>query len=115
MNKGIQLTALNPPNNSLWTYETKNPDYNLAQIHAANIGFQAKCDLRFGSYLISYFVEKMKKNIQNKENKSLQTVCQDIQTELHDLGKQQTIHTFNNKTGHLYLKINNTTNHNSNH
>eukprot|EP01083_Nonionella_stella_P310850 1106205_1 len=44
-----------------WTTTSKNPDYKLVQVHAANTGFQAKMDIRFGSYLLSEFCEAMKK------------------------------------------------------
>eukprot|EP01083_Nonionella_stella_P307823 1083377_1 len=43
-----------------WTTSTKNPDYKLVEIHAANAGFQAKAHMQFGSYLIYLFTKKMK-------------------------------------------------------
>eukprot|EP01084_Bolivina_argentea_P287060 492517_1 len=110
MDKGVKLNALNIPNDKLWSDDKYclNPDYNLAELNAcaANTGFQAKLDLRFGSYLTYYFVEKMKKNIQEKECKSLGQICHEIQDELHDLGKQQTIHILNNQTEYLQFKMN---------
>ena len=36
-----------------WTQHTKNPDYKLVAIHAANKGFMAKTNMNDGSYLIS--------------------------------------------------------------
>ena len=84
-----------------WTHTTKNPDYKLVQIHASNPGFQAKCCSSKGSYLIYEFTQKILDNLDQKQNKSLTTICEEIQNKLHDLGKQQTTNVFNNGTGHL--------------
>eukprot|EP01083_Nonionella_stella_P064938 169739_1 len=84
-----------------WTTHTKNPDYKLVEIHAANAGFQAKAHMQFGSYLIYLFTKKMKSNIERNENKTLATLFDEIQNELHDAGKSQTKNVFNNTTAKL--------------
>eukprot|EP01084_Bolivina_argentea_P079785 144641_1 len=89
-----------------WTSTTKNPDYKLVQINASNIGYQAKCDERFGSYLLYGFCNKMKDNIVKKQNKTLGEIFDSIQNELHDLGKQQTTNIYYNNTRDLRLAVN---------
>eukprot|EP01083_Nonionella_stella_P069000 183620_1 len=84
-----------------WTISTKNPDYKLVEIHAANPGFQAKAHMQFGSYLIYLFAKKMKSNIARNENKTLATLFDEIQNELHDAGKSQTKNVFDNTTANL--------------
>eukprot|EP01084_Bolivina_argentea_P052822 96993_1 len=97
--KGIELVDIST--GMEWTENTNNPDYKLAQIHAANKGFQAKCSTIIGSYLIYEFTKAMKNSIAKKQNKTLSTIFEEIQNKLHESGKQQTINTFNNGTGHL--------------
>ncbi len=104
ISKCIELEAVSSGVNQ-WTQKL-NPDYKLVQINASNLGFQAKCDLRFGSFLIYEFTQKMKQNIEKTENKTLATIFDEIQNDLHDRGKQQTTNTFNNNTRNLRFKIN---------
>ena len=90
-----------------WTTSTKNPDFQLAVIHAANAGFQSKLHRVNGSYVIYGFTQKMKLNLRNKRNrKTLRDIFEEIQDELHDLGKQQTVNVFNNGTRYIELRKN---------
>ena len=90
-----------------WTTDTKNPDYKLTVINSANIGFQAKMRRdEIGSLLIYLFTRKLKRNIENHENRVLADIMDDIQDELHDAGEQQIQSIFNNGTDHLILRIN---------
>ena len=57
-----------------WTEDSKNPDYNLIIIHAANIGFRAKVNVEIGSYLIHGFTQKVKENIEKNQNKTLDVI-----------------------------------------
>eukprot|EP01084_Bolivina_argentea_P140499 246977_1 len=70
----------------MWNQFTKNPDYLLAQVHAANTGFQAKCNTTFGSYLIYEFVRKM---AEHGQTESLSTMLGDIQNKLHDMANNR--------------------------
>merc|ERR1719361_2438944 len=79
-----------------WTTSTKNPDYNLVQIHAANNGFMAKANPQIGSYLVYFFCVAVKRNIQRKQGKVLSDLMAEIQNTLHNKGKQQTVNVFNN-------------------
>eukprot|EP01084_Bolivina_argentea_P209655 357077_1 len=99
--KGVSLNQIST--GTEWTHSTKNPDYKLAQIHASNPGFQAKCNSLFGSYLIFEFVQKMMNNVENNINEPLITICEEIQNKLHDSGKQQIYFIFNNNTSNLHL------------
>eukprot|EP01084_Bolivina_argentea_P050137 92187_1 len=106
MPKGVKLRDIETGHE--WNQmQPFNPDYKLVQINAANTGFMAKCDLRFGSFLIYEFVKRMKENIEKENKQDLSAIFEAIQNELHDKGKQQTTNTFNNGTGHLYFAKNN--------
>ena len=89
-----------------WTTNTKNPDFKLVEIHAANHGFQAKANEKIGSYLIHGFTQKMIQNIMKKQGKTLVEIFDKIQDELHEYGIQQTTNTFNNNTRDLIFKKN---------
>eukprot|EP01084_Bolivina_argentea_P255890 430580_1 len=104
MDKGTKLIDIS--HNTQWTSTTNNPDYKLVSVYASTQGFQAKMCVRKGSYLTSKFTAKIMKNVNEKENKTLATILDEIQNELHDAGKQQTINILNNNTRHLRFKIN---------
>ena len=53
--KSISLSDVMTSND--WTTDTKNPDYNLVVVHAANRGYQAKINSQIGSYLINEFTQ----------------------------------------------------------
>eukprot|EP01084_Bolivina_argentea_P166897 289725_1 len=103
LSKMVSLTEIS--NGNEWTSDTKNPDYKLVIINAANIGFKAGCNTEFGSHLIYEFTLKIKRNILYNEKKSLATILDEIQNKLHDSGQQIT-KTFNNNTRHLKLIVN---------
>eukprot|EP01084_Bolivina_argentea_P215834 366523_1 len=101
MTKAVVLKDI--PNDSAWRYGTKNPDYKLAQVYAANPAFQAKCCTIKGSYLIYEFIQMLWTNTQNGSNQTLLTMFDKIQNTLHDSGKQQITTSFNNGTGYLQI------------
>eukprot|EP01084_Bolivina_argentea_P052815 96981_1 len=91
-----------------WTHDTKNPDYKLAQIHASNVGFQAKCSTTKGSYLIYEFIKAMMSNIEENKDLFLVEIMDEIQRYLHDdVGKQQIITNYNSFTQYLRFKVKN--------
>ena len=91
---------------SEWTTSTKNPDYNLILIHAANSGFVAKMqDGDVGSYLTYFFTKRVQRNIAQHEGKGLAVIMEDIQNVLHENGKQQIRKEFNNNMN-LRIEIN---------
>ena len=90
-----------------WTTETKNPDYKLIVINSSNIGFQSRMrGDQAGSYLIHHFTQKIMKNAENHEDKSIAEIMTEIQKKLHDEGTQQIECVFNNGTRNLRLEIN---------
>eukprot|EP01084_Bolivina_argentea_P043079 79403_1 len=93
-----------------WTTENKNPDWKLVVVHASNPGFQARLDTRKGSYLLFEFANRMKQNIEQNKNMTLGEIFDDIQNDLHEDGKQQTVNVFNNQTRNIRLNINDITN-----
>ena len=85
-----------------WARDEKNPDYQLAVINAANEGFQSKLDTQRGSYVITEFTEKLRENMNDKNNKRfLFEIFEKIQSDLHDKGKQLPENTFNNGTRYI--------------
>ena len=89
-----------------WTTTTKNEDYNLAVVHAANSGYIAKSRSDQGSYLIQRFTIGVERNIERKLGWGLAELFEKIQNDLHDRGKQQTVNVFNNNMRTLQLKVN---------
>ena len=106
------LSLLDQRGNNIWTESQKNPDYNLALIRSANIGFQAKARGDRGSDFMYLFVEKVKQNCQNIENGEIaealrvQDICDEIQDELQR-DRQLPVFTFNNDTRYIVLGRNN--------
>ena len=86
----------------VWARDENNPDYQLAVINAANEGFQAKLDTVSGSYVITEFTQKVRENINDKHNERfLFEIFEEIQSDLHDQGKQLPENTFNNGTRYI--------------
>eukprot|EP01083_Nonionella_stella_P071698 192737_1 len=85
----------------IWSADQHNPDFKLVTIHAANLGFKAKMDCTFGSYLTKTFVDKMHGNFNQKTKLFFGEIMDNLQNELHKAGKQQTVNTFNNHTRYL--------------
>ena len=88
-----------------WTTTTHNPDYNTAQIHAANDGYTANMREDVGSYLIALFTYRVQRNIGQQKGEGLADIMQKVQDDLHDKGKQQTVNVFNNNTRNLQFEI----------
>ena len=61
LNKYVSVNEFVPDDNddSLWMHDENNPDYKLAIIHAANIGFKSKMSVETGSFLLTEFKEKI--------------------------------------------------------
>ena len=93
----------------VWAYDENNPDYRLVTIMAANEGFQSKMRIDTGSYVITEFVDRLRRNIFKSDNsKFLNEILDEIQEELHDkMGKQLMVKTFNNKTEFIKFEKNN--------
>ena len=100
--KNIELKSIHGENSDLWLRNEVNPDFKLITIHAANEGFQSKMCSVTGSYVVTSFTEKLRENIIDNNNKRfLFEICSDIQTELHNKGKQHTVNTFNDNTQYI--------------
>ena len=92
-------------NVNAWTSSTKNPDYNMVTVFAANSGFVAKMNYN-GSYLVYYLTKAIKSNVERQQGKTLAEILEDVQNKLHDHGKQQTVNTMNNHTRTLVFQKN---------
>ena len=64
-------------------------DRNIAVVHAANAGYQAKMR-SFGSYLLYSFIYYVQDNDAKHEQKGLEELIEKIQNGLHGIGRQQT-------------------------
>ena len=110
----------------IWMYGEDNPDFQLVTINAANDGFQSKMSVETGSYVITQFVDgirnnlfmdknikgidRIKNNIYRKHNDQfLYQILNKIQDDLHQLGKQLMVKTFNNNTEFIKFEVNNRT------
>ena len=73
-----------------WTPSSKNPDYNLIAVHASNPGFVAKMNKSedVGSYLTYFFAKQLRRNVESGDGKGLGDLMDEIETLLHDNGKQ---------------------------
>eukprot|EP01084_Bolivina_argentea_P078419 142285_1 len=78
--------------NQIWPRNELNPDANLVHIQAANSGFQSKCNVMYGSYMISYFVDKIKHDLRRNgkhTQKYLKEIMDEIEVLLHSKSKKQ--------------------------
>ena len=91
-----------------WTKSTKNPDYNLIAVHASNPGFVAKMNKseEVGSYLTYFIAKKLQRNVQNGNVMGLGDTMDEIETLLHDAGKQQIRTEFFTQTRKLRIEKN---------
>ena len=97
--KNVEVVHITRDETLVWASQEKNPDFKLVVIHAANDGFQSKMNTVSGSYVIGAFVKGLRENVfKNGNKKFLHEILCDIQEDLHDLGKQLMVKTFNNKT-----------------
>ena len=104
MGKNFRAEHIEKQNEAIWERGTKNPDYLLVEINAANPGFESKMSKTKGSYMISKFVEKMMKNLNDNNPRFIHQIFDDIQEELQK--KQQTKNTYNNGAMYCVLKKN---------
>merc|ERR1712013_519633 len=82
-----------------WAKDEHNPDYMLAQIHAANDGFEAQMKVKDGHTKGSYLISAFTRNYDGK--RFLYEVFDEAQRNLHRRGKQLTENTYNNGTRYL--------------
>ena len=101
---GLHVSSEEIRSSSTWTTSEVNPDYNLAVLYSANIGFQARVRGDRGSDFIWSFIETVKRNIDRNENRKLQDICYEIQDKLHREGRSLPEFTFNNATRHVVLQ-----------
>eukprot|EP01084_Bolivina_argentea_P020176 37537_1 len=88
--------------NAIWARDEVNPDFRLCLIHASNEGYQSKLNTQSGSYVVTQFIERINSNIDEDNNKKfLFQICNDIQSELHRIGKQLPEYKFNNGTEYV--------------
>ena len=84
-----------------WLVGESNPDYMLARVEAANLGFQSKLNKEFGSYVIYAFYVKSMENVKRKQPQFIEEMFYEIQDELHSLGKQNPEYIWNNNTKYI--------------
>eukprot|EP01084_Bolivina_argentea_P246846 413027_1 len=107
INKGFTVNDIKNDNESgEWSYSNVNPDYRLITVHASNAGYQSKMDTVNGSYLINGVCKQLATDVQNKNATFLYEIFDEIQEDLHNRGKQQTVNTFSNNTRFVKFKIN---------
>eukprot|EP01084_Bolivina_argentea_P088893 160493_1 len=113
--KGVEVAEINAnsepnlaaQNSVLWTKDEMNPDYRLVVISSSNKGFESKLTSNMGSYCIQKLTEKIKNNFLHFRNERfLVEVVHEVQTELHDRGKQLIDATYNNKCDYIKFKAN---------
>ena len=104
--KGTDLSDVQLLTGNVWTSSTKNPDYNLAVVKAANSGFAAKFNIECGSYVVYFLTLAIRRNVERREGKTLSEILEHVQNKLHDNGKQQTVNLTNNHTRTLVFKKN---------
>ena len=90
----------------IWYKNEPNPDYKLVIINSSNTGFVSQIGSKSGSYMIKKFTEKMKQNLQGRNKLFLYQIFHQIQTELHDGGKQLVEAKYNNKLEFIKFRKN---------
>eukprot|EP01084_Bolivina_argentea_P153182 267110_1 len=87
----------------IWGLETKNPDFRLAQIFAANHGFESKLNVVTGSYLIHELVKRLLDDLNGKAKttKYIHEIMDDIEKELQERGKQHIVSIYNDGTRYI--------------
>ena len=103
---GYQLSTLDEEESNHWTTTTKNPDHELAVICSANIGFQAKIRGDIGSDFMYRFTEKIKSSVEREDNRTLSSICYEIQKELESQGRSLPEFKFNNQTRQIVFQRN---------
>ena len=103
--KGTDLSDVQNMSVNAWTSTTKNPDYNMVTVYAANSGFVAKMNYN-GSYLVYSLTDAIMENVERKQEKTLGELLEDVQNRLHDAGSQLPVNILNNHTRTLIFKKN---------
>ena len=91
-----------------WTSSTRNPDYKLVVISSGHVdnGFPAKMrNDEVGSLLLYLLTNKLRRNIEDHEQKALAEIMNEIQEELHDARRLLIECIFNNGTRNLVLEM----------
>ena len=104
--KGTDLDDVQNLTGNVWTSKTKNPDYNLVIVKAANSGFAAKFNNECGSYVVYFLTMAIRRNVEKRQGRTLAEILEHVQNKLHDHGKQQTVNQTNNHTRTLVFKKN---------
>ena len=103
--KGTNLDDVQNMSTNAWTSTTKNPDYNMVTVYAANSGFVAKMNYN-GSYLVYSLTDAIMENVERKQEKTLAEMLEDVQNRLHDAGRQLPVSILNNHTRSLVFQMN---------
>ena len=85
---------------------SKNPDHNLAMICASNSGYLSGLAQSIGSSLISLFIESVKRNIEENEEKRLADLLENVQEQMHRRGCSYPSLTLNGRTRNIIIVTN---------
>merc|ERR1712150_103814 len=94
------------PQGQQWKQGQANPDHLLARVNAANEGFVSRLDSRYGSMAIHAMFQKYMDALDNGQSPFVHEVFDEVQTELHEAGKQMPECTWNDDTRYLVFKKN---------
>ena len=84
-----------------WPKDSHNPDHRLAQIHAANDGFESAMHKEKGSYLLRFFVERVMGDINRKKSRFIYQIFDEIEDTL----KSRQLPKTNYYNGTRYIKL----------
>ena len=85
-----------------WAKGSRNPDNLLAEIHAANPGFESLMHKNKGSFMLRYFVEKVLQDIRSNKSRFIYQIFDEIQ----DLLKKRQQIKFLYYSDTRYIKLN---------
>eukprot|EP01084_Bolivina_argentea_P246495 412518_1 len=105
--KGFHVEDITEEKGAIWAHNSKNPDFRLVQINAANPGFQSRLNIQVGSYMLYSFMQKQLDNLNKNNEKYIHELFDEIQTELEQDGKQHIVAIYNDHTRYIRLKKNN--------
>eukprot|EP01083_Nonionella_stella_P313884 1128558_1 len=86
-----------------WGKDEKNPDHRLAQIDAANPGFQSKFNRKKGSYMLFEFVERTISRLDHEQNTCIYRIFDEVQQHLAEKGKQLIKTSYSDRTRWITL------------
>eukprot|EP01084_Bolivina_argentea_P232502 391856_1 len=101
-----QTTKIYGTDKEIWYKNEPNPDYNLVIINSSNKGFVSQMGVKSGSYMMNKFIQKMQQNIERGNKLFLYEVFHQVQSQLHDKGKQLIEAKYNNKLEYIKFKKN---------